>query len=100
MFKRNGFSMLSIALVDFHDAMELILTAANEKDAARVTALYAEISEKLKVVEAEANDEEIKAIRTALDDVLATANASQLDSLPGKGEALKSSFVKVYLKRG
>jgi len=32
--------------------------------------------------------------------VLATAQSAQLDSLPAKGEVLKSSFVKVYLKRG
>ena len=51
-------------------------------------------------VEAEANDDEIKAIRTALDDVLANAQSSQLDALPTKGETLKSNFVKVYLKRG
>ena len=99
-FKRNGFSMLSVALVDFHDAMELILTAATEKDATKVAALYPEISDKLKVVEAEANDDEIKAIRAALDDVLATAQAAQPDALPAKGDTLKTSFVKVYLKRG
>jgi hypothetical protein len=100
VFKRNGFSMLSVALVDFHDAMELILTAANGRDAAKVAALYPEISDKLKVVEAEANDDEIKAIRKALDDVLATAQSTQPDTLPAKGETLKSNFVKVYLKRG
>lgn len=100
VFKRNGFSMLAVALVDFHDAMELILTAANARDAAKVTALYPEISDKLKIVEAEANDDEIKAIRTALDDVMATAQSGQLDTLPPKAETLKSSFVKVYLKRG
>ncbi len=100
VFKRNGFSMLAVALVDFHDAMELILDAANAKDAAKVAELYPAISDKLKVVEAEANDDEIKAIRAALDDVLATAQATQLDALPAKGETLKSNFVKVYLKRG
>ena len=100
VFKRNGFSMLAVALVDFHDAMELILTAATEKDAAKVAALYPEISDKLKIVEAEANDDEIKAIRTALEDVLSTAKAAQLDALPAKGDTLKTSFVKVYLKRG
>ncbi len=100
VFKRNGFSMLSVALVDFHDAMELILTAANAKDAAKVMALYPEISEKLKVVEAEANDDEIKAIRAALDDLLAAAQSTQPDALPAKSETLKGSFVKVYLMRG
>jgi hypothetical protein len=100
VFKRNGFSMLSVALVDFHDAMELILTAATAKDAATVATLYPQISDKLKIVEAEANDDEIKAIRTALDDVLATAQATQTDALPAKGDTLKTSFVKVYLKRG
>jgi len=100
MFKRNGFSMLAIALVDFHDAMELALDAANAKNANKVIALYTQISEKLKVVEAEANDAEIQAIRQHLDALLALANESKNDQLAAKGEALKSSFVKVYLKRG
>ena len=100
MFKRNGFSILSVALFDFHDAMELILDAANAKDATKASTLYPEISDKLKVVEAEANDDEVKAIRTALEDLLSSAQAAQSDALPGKGDVLKSSFVKVYLKRG
>jgi type IV secretory pathway VirJ component len=65
MFKRNGFSMLSIALVDFHDAMELAMDAANAKNASKVIELYTPISEKLKAVEAEANDAEIQTIRAA-----------------------------------
>lgn len=100
MFKRNGFSMFSVALVDFHDAMETVLEAANAKDAAKTISLYPSVSDKLKLVEGEANDDEIKAIRAALEDVLATAKAQQSDVLPAKANALKSSFVKVYLKRG
>jgi hypothetical protein len=100
MFKRNGFSMLSIALVDFHDAMELALDAANAKNASKVIELYTPISEKLKAVEAEANDAEIQTIRGHLDALLALANEAKSDQLAAKGEALKSSFVKVYLKRG
>ena len=100
VFKRNGFSMLAVALVDFHDAMELILDAANAKDAAKVSSLYPEVSDKLMVVEAEANDDEIVAIRQALDDLHAAAQSAQLDALPQKADSLKTSFVKVYLKRG
>jgi hypothetical protein len=100
MFKRNGFSMLSIALVDFHDAMETALEAANAKNSSKVIELYAPISEKLKVVEAEANDAEIQTIRRHLDALLALANEAKSDQLAAKGEELKSSFVKVYLKRG
>jgi hypothetical protein len=74
MFKRNGFSMLSIALVDFHDAMETALEAANAKSSSKVIELYAPISEKLKVVEAEANDAEIQTIRRHLDALLALAS--------------------------
>ncbi len=100
MFKRNGFSMLAVSLVDFHDAMETILDAANAKDATKLAELYPAVSDKLKLVEAEANDDEIKAIRTALDDVLATAKSGQLEALPDKANTLKTSFVKVYLVRG
>jgi hypothetical protein len=100
MFKRNGFSMLSVALVDFHDAMELMLDAANAKDAPKLIALYPQVSDKLKAVEAESNDAEIQAIRKNLDDLAALAKDVRLGELPAKGEALKSSFVKVYLVRG
>jgi Protein of unknown function (DUF2892) len=42
MLKRNGFSMLAVALIDFHDAMELVIDAANATDAAKVGVLYPE----------------------------------------------------------
>jgi hypothetical protein len=100
LFKRNGFSMLAIALVDFHDAMELALDAANAKNSSKVIELYAPISDKLKIIEAEANDAEIQTIRRHLDALLTLANESKSDQLSDKGEELKSSFVKVYLKRG
>lgn len=100
IFKRNNFSMLAVALVDFHDAMELILTAANAKDPQQVIALYPEISAKLNVVETEANDAEIQTIRQNLDNLLSLAKDDAADELPAKAGELKSSFVKVYLVRG
>ncbi|WP_210547227.1 DUF2892 domain-containing protein [Rhodoferax sp. PAMC 29310] len=100
MFKRNGFSMLAVALVDFHDAMETVLDAANQKDPTKLIGLYPAVSGKLKVVEAELNDAEIQDIRTNLDELLSLSKAPHSEALPAKGDALKSSFVKVYLKRG
>lgn len=100
IFKRNGFSMLAVALVDFHDAMELMLDAANAKDPAKIATIYPAVSEKLKAIEAEANDSEIQAIRKNLDDLMAMGKDAALDKLPAQAETLKSSFVKVYLKRG
>jgi len=100
MFKRNGFSLLSVALVDFHDAMELILDAANQKDSSKLIGLYPQVSEKLKAIEAEANDAEIQDIRSNLDGLLAMAQGKQNDAMPAKADQLKSSFIKVYLKRG
>jgi hypothetical protein len=100
IFKRNDFSMLAITLVDFHDAMELILDPANAKDPQQVIAIYPQVSEKLHAVEVEANDAEIQAIRANLDALLSLAQRGAVDSLPAKGGALKSSFVKVYLVRG
>ena len=100
MFKRNGFSMLSVALVDFHDDMERLLDAAGAKDSGKLTALYAQASDKLKAVEAEANDEEVAAIRRNLDELNELAKASQTDGLAKKADELKASFIKVYLKRG
>jgi hypothetical protein len=100
IFKRNGFSLLAVTLVDFHDAMELVLDAANTKDASKVIALYPQVSEKLTAVEEQANDPEIQAIRKNLDQALSTANSANHDQLAAQAEALKSSFIKVYLKRG
>ena len=100
MFKRNGFSMLSVALVDFHDAMELMLNAAGAKDAEKLVALYPQVSEKLKAVEAESNDAEVAAIRNNLDELYELARNSQVEPLAKKSDELKASFIKVYLKRG
>lgn len=100
VFKRNGFSMLAVALVDFHDDMELMLEAAASKNADKLLALYPQVSDKLKAIEAEASDAEIQSIRKNLDALRDQAQAKSLDALPAAGEALKSSFVKVYLKRG
>lgn len=100
IFKRNNFSMLAVALVDFHDAMELTLDAANAKEADQVIALYPDLSAKLNVVEAEANDTEIQTIRQNLEGLLSLAKNGTADELPAQAGTLKSSFVKVYLKRG
>ena len=100
ILKRNNFSMLGVALVDFHDAMEKAIAASDEKNADGVIAVYPEIDEKLKTVEAEANDGEIQSIRKNLEDLLALAKNGKNDDLAKKAAELKSSFVKVYLKRG
>lgn len=100
IFKRNGFSMLAIALVDFHDAMEVILDAATAKDAQQVIAVYGQVDEKLKAVEAAANDGEIQTIRQNLDALLSLAQTGKVDALVDQAATLKSSFVKVYLARG
>ena len=100
IFKRNGFSMLAVALVDFHDVMETVLDAANEKDVAHVAVTYADADIKLKAIEVEANDAEIQAIRKNLENVRQLAEDGKLEDLPGAANVLKSSFVKVYLKRG
>jgi hypothetical protein len=99
-FKRNGFSMLSLALVDFHDVMELILDAANEKNSAKVIEAYGKADERLKVVEQSENGAEIQTIRQNLDALLKIAQDKKNSELPAKASELKSSFIKVYLKRG
>lgn len=100
ILKRNGFSMLSITLVDFHDSMEKVLDEANAKDAAGVMATYDEADAKLSAVEQEADDAEIQAIRKNLDELSRLAQDGEADRMPAKAADLKSSFVKVYLVRG
>lgn len=100
IFKRNGFSMLAVALVDFHDAMELMLEAASAKNADKVKALYPDVSSKLQAIEAQSNDATIQTIRKNLDALFGLASSGALDGLPAAASELKSSFVKVYLQRG
>lgn len=100
ILKRNGFSMLAVYLVDFHDAMEKVIAGADNKNASQVVAVYQEVSDKLKAVEDVANDTEIQTIRQKLEQVVASAKSGNVEVLPAQGAELKSSFVKVYLKRG
>jgi len=100
MFKRNGFSMLAVALVDFHDSMEKVLDAANAKDSTGVVNTYTEANDKLLAVENEANDAEIQVIRKNLDALLKLAQDNNVEVMPDMAADLKISFVKVYLVRG
>lgn len=102
LLRRNGFSLLSVALVDFHDAMELMLDAANANDPARLISLYPAVNDKMMAVETAAPaDPEILAIRQHLDRLRDLANTSaSANALSERAEQLKGSFVKVYLKRG
>jgi Protein of unknown function (DUF2892) len=100
IFKRNGFSMTSIALIDFHDIMEVIIEWADNKDTNKIIETYPLADEKLKEVEWDLNDEWIQAIRKNLDTMLDMAKNNQLEWLEKQGADLKASFVKVYLIRG
>lgn len=97
---RNGFSMFSIALVDFHDSMEKVIEAADKKDAAGVIISYVEADDKLKAVETGEIHEGVDAIRDNLEGVLELAKTGDPDSLSAKAAELKSSFIKVYMKAG
>jgi hypothetical protein len=100
ILKRNNFSLLAVYLVDFHDSMEVLIEKSDKKDAAGVLAAYSDSDGKLKSVEQEANDDEIKAIRTKLEELIALAKDGKTGDLSKKAADLKSSFIKVYMKRG
>jgi hypothetical protein len=94
---RNNLLPLSVALVDFHDAMEIVLDAANNKDAAGVMEAYPKADEKLKAVESINDESGIKAIRANLDTVMNLAKENKTGELPAKAADLKASYVIVYL---
>ncbi|MDD5769989.1 MAG: DUF2892 domain-containing protein [Candidatus Gracilibacteria bacterium] len=100
ILKRNNFSMLAISLVDFHDVMEKIIENADKKDTSGILSTYIVANEKLKIVENESNDDEIKSIRKSLEDIKSLASAGRIDELGKKAQELKANFVKVYLKKG
>jgi hypothetical protein len=94
---RDNLLPLSVALVDFHDTMELVLDAANNKDAAGVIEVYPKADEKLRAVESISDESGIKAIRGNLDAVMNLAKENKTAELPAKAADLKASYVKVYL---
>ena len=100
ILKRNGFSMLAVYLVDFHDSMEKVISEADGKNPAGVIGSYNDANNKLTTIEEVASDDEIKAIRNNLEALLQLAKEGNTESLPAKAAELKSSFIKVYLKRG
>jgi len=100
MFKRNGFSMLAIALVDFHDIMEEIIAAADAKNSQQLLAVYPKVDSALKLVEKEDNSSEVQIIRQNLESLKALAEAENSAALATKAAELKASFVKVYLIKG
>jgi hypothetical protein len=95
-----GISELAVALIGFHDAMEKVVEAADQKDLAGVVAAYVLADDKFQEVEALAQDDEIQAVRQALDRVLELAAQPDPDALPQAAAKLKSAFVKIYLSRG
>jgi 2-oxo-4-hydroxy-4-carboxy--5-ureidoimidazoline (OHCU) decarboxylase len=88
---------LSVALVDFHDVMEVVLDAANDKNAAGVLDAYPQADEKLSAVEAISDESGITAIRANLDGLANLAEENKTEELPAKASDLKASYVKVYL---
>jgi hypothetical protein len=84
IFKRNAFSMLAITLTDFHDSMEKLITAADEKKPEDVIKNYPESDNILKQVEAQLNDDSIKSIRKNMDDLLNLAKENKVDDLSKK----------------
>ena len=94
---RNNLMSLSVALVDFHDVMEVVLDAANDKNAAGVLDAYPQADEKLSAVEAISDESGITAIRANLDGLANLAEGNKAEELPAKASDLKTSYVKVYL---
>ena len=92
--------MLGIALSDFHDAMEIAVDAGEAKNAEAVIAAYPEADARLRIVEEAANDEDIQLIRKNLEALKLSAENNRLEDLVRQGADLKSSYIKVYLKRG
>ncbi len=69
ILNRNGLLPLSVALVDFHDVMELVLDAADNQNASKVLEIYPLADEKLKAVESINDISDVKSIRTNLDEI-------------------------------
>ena len=100
LFKRNGFSMEAMALVDFHDLMETLISASDANNAQAVLTAYTPASDALKRVEEEDSSEDIQAIRTALEVLHTHATEGAIVKLSNDAAMLKKAFIKVYLLKG
>ena len=100
MFKRNGFSMLSMALVDFHDIMEKLISAADAKDAKTLLDVYPQADQTLQLIEHEDTSSDIRTIRKNLTDLYDLALSGKTSDMSSKAAQLKASFIKVYLQKG
>jgi hypothetical protein len=100
MFKRNGFSMESMALVDFHDVMETLIAAADAKNTQEVLSVYSQASDLLKIVENADSSDGVKRIRIALDVLKKDAESNNNDKLSSDAAELKKQFIAVYLLKG
>jgi hypothetical protein len=100
MFKRNGFSMLSMALVDFHDIMEKLITAADLKDAKILLEVYPQADQTLQLIEQEDSSSDIRTIRKNLTDLYDLANTGKISDMKAKAAEMKANFIKVYLQKG
>lgn len=96
ILKRNWFSLSWIALVDFHDIMEVLIEASDKKDKEMLIKNYDLASEKLQIVESYKIDW-TEIIRKNLDTLLDLAKNDKLEELSKQAGELKSSFIKVYL---
>ncbi|MFA5916956.1 MAG: DUF2892 domain-containing protein [Candidatus Gracilibacteria bacterium] len=98
ILKRNNFSMLNIALVDFHDVMEVLIDASDKKDLQKIIATYPEADTKLKDVENYlSNNADVKIIRANLENLVNNAKENTGADLSKLAQDLKASFIKVYL---
>jgi len=100
MFKRNGFSMISMTLVDFHDSMEQLITAADAKDPKKLLSVYLQADAALLLIEKEDSSEDIQRIRNNLNQLKSLAETGQNDLLSAQAVELKTNFIKVYLMKG
>ncbi len=99
LLRRNNLSPLSVALVDFHDAMEQVYNPAVASDLAGVLQALPNTEEKLREVEALSQEAGIKTIRDALDRVREAANKGDASATAENAKALKSAYVQVYIQQ-
>lgn len=97
ILKRNNISLSVVALVDFHDVMEILISASDEKDAQKILDTYSSADGKLKEVEVSLNDQNVQDIRNNLEILLQLAKDTKETELSTQAQVLKTSFIKVYL---
>jgi hypothetical protein len=100
ILRRNKLSSVKVLIIDFNEVLGPIADAAENKKVQEVIRMYYLANERLKDIESDLNNTEVKMLRVNLDSLKDLAERDEINKLPPKARELKSSYLRAYMKYG